>query len=187
MFLSIVRRSLAVLAAVLSTGCALQAPPYQPNLDNVETAKKMRAPAAIGSFVVAAGGAGVTSISIRGSGMTSPIGADYAAYLASALQQELQLAGKLDAKSTVTISGTLLKNDIAAGGFSTNSGEIEAEFVVTSGGKEAYRGTKRAEATWDSSFIGSIAIPKAQQQYPGLVQKLIGQFLADAAFMAAVK
>jgi hypothetical protein len=159
MFMSIARRALVVLAAVLATGCAMQAPRYQPSLDNVETAKKLPA----------------------------PVGDSYAAYLADALQQELQLAGKVDAKSKVIITGVLLKNDIAAGGFSTNSGQIEAEFVVMNDGKERFRGTQRAELSWDGSFIGAVAIPKAQQQYPLLVQKLLTQLFSDAAFIAALK
>ena len=161
----------AVLVAVLASGCAMQAPRYQPSIGNVELLKKAPAPVAVGAFTVQANGAGVTSIGLRGSGMTSPVGADYAAYLAEALQQELQLAGKLDAKSKIVVSGLLLKNDISAAGFSTNSGEMEAQFTVLNDGKEQYRATKRAELSWDSSFLGGIAIPKAQQQYPLIVQK----------------
>ena len=187
MFTSFARRTLAVLAAVLASGCAMQAPRYQASLDNVEVAKKLPAPVALGAFTVAANGAGVQSIGLRGSSMTSPVGANYAAYLADALQQELQLAGKIDAKSKVIITGVLVKNDIAAGGIATNSGEIEAEFVVTNDGKERFRGTKRAELSWDSSFIGAIAIPKAQQQYPLMVQKLLNQLFADPAFIAALQ
>jgi hypothetical protein len=186
-FISLARRAALVLAAVLATGCAMQAPRYQPSLDNVEVAKKLPASASVGAFKVQANGAGVSSIGLRGSSMNSPVGADYAAYLADALQQELQLAGKMDAKSTVVITGVLLKNDIAAGGFSTNSGEIEAEFLVLNGGKERFRATKRSELSWESSFVGAIAIPKAQQQYPLLVQKLLTQLFADASFVAALK
>lgn len=187
MFLDMTRRTVVVLAAGLASGCAMQAPRYQASLDNVEAAKKLAAPVAVGAFTVKANGAGVTAIGLRGSSMTSPIGADYAAYLADALQQELQLAGKIDAKSKVVITGVLMKNDIAAGGFSTNSGEIEAEVVVLNEDKERYRATKRSELSWDSSFIGAIAIPKAQQQYPLLVQKLLTQLFADADFIAALK
>ena len=181
------RRALVVLAPLFAAGCAMQAPPYQPSLDNVELLKKTASPTALGSFTVQPGGAGVVSIGLRGSSMNSPVGADYAAYLAGALAQELQLAGKLDPKSKVVITGLLLKNDIAAAGFSTNSGEIEAQFTVVNAGQERYRGTHRAELTWDSSFVGAVAIPKAQQQYPLLVQKLLGLLMADTKFQAALK
>jgi hypothetical protein len=181
------RLALVALAPVLAAGCALQAPPYHPSLDNVDLLKKIAGPTALGSFTVQAGGAGVVSIGLRGSSMNSTVGADYAAYLANALSQELQLAGKLDPKSKVVIAGLLLKNDIAAGGLSTNSGEIEAQFTVINDGQERYRGTQRAEMSWDSSLMGAIAIPKAQQQYPLLVQKLLARLMADTRFQAALK
>jgi hypothetical protein len=180
------RGALVCAIAVLATGCAMQAPRYQPSLDNLETIKKLSTALAVGAFTIQAGGAGVTAIGLRGSSMTSPVGADYAAYLADALQQELQLAGKLDAKSKIVITGVLVKNDIAAGGFSTNSGEIEVNFSVLKDGRERWRGSQRAELSWESSFIGAIAIPKAQQQYPLVVQKLIKQLFADAGFLAAL-
>ena len=177
----------AVAAALLITGCATKAPPYQPSLDNVETIKKVLPPVVLGAFTVQAGATGATGIGLRGSTMNSSVGADYAAYLAEALRQELVLAGKLDAKSKLEISGVLVKNDIAAGGISTNSGEIEARFIVKNGGQQRFDKVKRIELSWDSSFIGGIAIPKAMQQYPVLVQKLLGELLADADFQAAVK
>lgn len=178
----------AFALAILSVGCAMQAPPYSPLVDHAELLRKT-APAgiALGSFSVQAGAVGATGIGLRGNTMSSPVGSDYAAYLADALQRELTLAGKLDPKSRIVVSGVLLKNDISAGGMSTNSGEIEASFAVVADGQERYRRTLRAEASWDSSFIGAVAIPKAQAQYPLLVQKLLGQLFSDAAFAAALR
>ena len=171
MSISFMVRSAAVGSlVVLASGCAMQAPHYQPSIDNVEVLKKSQArPMVLGSFSVQAGATGGSAIGIRGSSMASPVGADYAAYLAEALRQELALAGKLDPKSEIEVSGVLIKNDIAAGGFSTNSGEIEARFLVRSGGQLRYEAVKRAELSWDSSFVGAIAIPKAQQQLTGAV------------------
>jgi hypothetical protein len=174
--------------ALMLQGCALQAPRYQPSLDNVEAAKKASIqPANVGSFTVQAGLQSGSSIGLRGNAMSSPVGADYAAYLADALRQELMLAGKFDVRSDLEVSGTLLKNDIAAAGIATNSGEIEARFVVRRGGQLRYDAVQRAEASWESSFMGAVAIPKAQQQYPVLVQQLIGKLFADARFTAALQ
>lgn len=173
--------------AVVVSGCALQTPSYTPSIDHVETLKKTATPVALGAFTVQAGATGGSSIGLRASPMSSSVGSDYAAYLADALRQELVLAGKLDPKSGLVISGLLLKNDIAAGGLSTNSGEIEARFTVTQDGRERYNRSKRASQSWESSFLGSVAIPKAQQQYPLLVQQLLTELLADAEFLAALK
>lgn len=186
-------RPLAVLtgvvcAALLLHGCAMQSPRYSPSLDNVETMKRsgMRT-VALGSFTVQPGATGGTSIGLRGNPMSSSVGSDYAAYLADALRQELLLAGKLDPKSDLEIGGTLMKNDIAAAGIVTNSGEIEARFVVRRGGVARYDAVKRAASSWDSSFVGGIAIPKAQQQYPLIVQQLLSMLLNDPAFQSALQ
>lgn len=179
-------RVLAALASVLlASGCAMQAPRYQPSIDNVEALKATPRSLAVGTFTVQAGTS--PSIGLRGSSMNSPIGSDYAAYLADALRQELTLAGKLDAKSTIEVSGQLLKNDIAAGGFMTNSAEIEARFIVKNSGVPRFDKVKRAEMSWESSFIGAVAIPKAQQQYPLIVQKLLASLWSDADFQASLK
>lgn len=119
--------------------------------------------------------------------MESSVGTDYAAYLADALQKELKLAGKLDPSSKLEISGQLLKNDISAAGIITNSGEIEARFVVKNDGVQRYDQVKRAELSWDSSLLGAIAIPRAQQQYPVIVQKLLALLWGDASFQEALK
>jgi hypothetical protein len=177
-----------VLLAVLLHGCALQAPAYSPNASAIERARNSGVqPATVGGFTVRPGATGADSISLRGNPMASPVGSNYAAYLAEALRTELRLAGKLDPKSTLEISGELLSNDIAAGGFSTNSGHIEARFIVKVGGQTRYDAVKRVEESWDSSFVGAVAIPKAQQQYPVLVQQLLGTLWADPKFVAALK
>ncbi len=179
---------LLVLLAALLHGCAIQAPAYSPSAAGIERVRNSGIqPVTLGSFTVRPGATGADSISLRGNPMASPVGANYAAYLAEALRTELRLAGKLDPKSTLEISGELLANDIAAGGIATNSGHIEARFVVKVGGQTRYDAVKRAEDSWDSSFVGAIAVPKAQQQYPLLVQQLIGKLWADGLFLAALK
>lgn len=119
--------------------------------------------------------------------MNSPGGSDFAAYLADALRQELALARKLDPKSTLDIAGILMKIDIAAVGISSNSGEIEARFTAKNQGRIAYDAVKRAEMTWESSFVGAIAVPKAQQQCPLIVQQLLSKLLGDPQFQAALR
>lgn len=183
----IMRPAWALAGVAVLSGCAMTTPNYPPSIDNIEALKRNAAPMALGAFTVQAGLAGGTSIGLRGNSMNSSVGSDYAAYLAEALRQELTLAGKLDPRSRITITGLLLKNDIAAGGFTTNSGEIEARFSVSRDGQPRYAKAHRAEMSWESSFAGAVAIPKAQLQYPLMVQKLIGQLLADPEFIAALK
>ncbi len=180
--------SAIVSIALLLGGCATQAPPYQASIDNVQALQRAQATALnIGTVVPETSLGTATSISLRGNPMSSSVGVGYADYLAAALKQELELAKLLDPKSATQVSAVLTKNDIAAGGISTNSGEIAAVFTVKRDGAVRYEATKEATLTWESSFVGAIAIPLAQQNYPRLVQKLLTELFTDPAFAAACK
>jgi len=169
-------------------GCAVKANNYQPSIANVELLKRSgSAPAVVGAFSVQSGAVGGSTITLRASPMEPPSGGTYAGYLAEALKMELDMARRLDPKAAIEISGVLLKNDIAAGGMSRNSGEIEARFVVRRDGQMRFDKTKRVSDEWESSFAAAIAIPKAQQQYPVLVQSLLAALFADTDFQNAIR
>ncbi len=85
------------------------------------------------------------------------------------------------------MSGQLLKNNIDAGGFSTNEGQIEARFVVKRNDAVKFDKVKKVELKWESSFVGAVAIPKAANNYPVMVQMLISSLVSDPDFVAAVK
>jgi hypothetical protein len=176
-----------VATLALISACSTPAPPYQPSISNVETLKRSSGPVTVGVFAVKPGMPNANAVGLRAASMVSPVGADYAAYLGDAIRQELELAGKLSPKSNIEVSGVLTRNEINAGGLSTNDGVLEALFTVKKDGAVRYNKAKRADASWESSFVGAIAIPKAQQQYPLLVQSLLGQLIGDAEFQAAVK
>ena len=119
--------------------------------------------------------------------MQLPVGGDCASCLADALRQELVLAGKFKPDAGVDARGELLQNAIAACGLSTHSGVIEARFIVMRGNEERCNAVLRASDSWQSSFVGAVAIPKAQQQYPLLAQKLLTALFGDARFQAAFR
>lgn len=162
--------------------------PYQPSIDNVERLRNSGlGPMQVGSFTAQHDAVGATTISLRGSPMASSVGGGYADYLAAALRQELQLARLLDPKADIEVGGVLARNDISAGGITTNSGEIEAKFIVRRGGQVRFEKSKRATLTWESGFMAATALPLAQRQYPLLVQRLLGELLADPDFLAACR
>ncbi len=177
---------MSVMALVM-TGCAMKAPPYDASISNVSTLKRAgQTTVRLGEFDVSANAVGATTISIRGSSMGSPVGSTYAAYLADALKQELDMAKRLDPASSLVVSGSLLGTDLDAG-MSTGSAYVEARFVVKKDGQVRYDRTKRGNATWESSFIGAIAIPAAQKNYPQAVQNLLEGLYADSDFQNALK
>lgn len=118
--------------------------------------------------------------------VASPYGS-FTSYLAEALKQELDDARLLNPTSPTEISAVLLRNSLNAAGISTGVAEIEAQFTVRNGGKIKYEKTKVARHTWDSSFAGAIAVPKAQQNYPVVVQKLLGLLFSDPEFISALR
>lgn len=144
-------------------------------------------PARVGSVTKQAdANSDVDSLTIRGGSYLSPYGS-YTAYLAEALKQELDDARLLDPQSQIEVSAVLLKNLLDASGFSTGVAEIEARFIVRNADTIKFDKVKIARHTWESSFAGAIAIPKAQQNYPVVVQKLVGQLFADPEFISALK
>ncbi len=177
----------ALAMAVALTGCAVKAPPYDPSINNVTVLKRSGGnPVSLGAFTVAAAAKGASSISLRGSPLQSPVGDNYAAYLADAIKKELDLAKLLNTGSKLEVSGSLIGTDVDTA-MGTASGYIEARFVVKKDGQVTYDKTQRGSASWESSFIGAIAIPAAQQNYPRVVQDLLAKLYSDVEFQSALK
>ena len=181
------------LAAMLTTlvmtvGCAGVSPHYVPSIDHVEALKSSGAgPAKVGFVVVQADLPSGKAIGLRGKTMTSPVGSNFGDYIADALRQELELAKLYDTQSGLEISGTLLQNDIIVGAFSSSVGQIEIRFFVKRSGLLRFDKVKRIEHKWNGSLSGAVAIPQAVDNYPVMVQKLIGELVADSEFIRSLK
>ena len=100
---------------------------------------------------------------------------------------ELDEARLLHPEATVELSGFLLKNELNAAGVTTADAQIEARFVVRRGGQVRFEKVLTAKYEWDSSLFGNIAIPRAQQNYPVVIQKLLTALWTDPDFITAVK
>lgn len=178
---------LAVIGAcAFFVGCASPAPNYTPSIDNVEILKKSGGETIkTGPIGVTPGLPGANAISLRANSILSPVGAHYGDYLASALRQELELAKRYNPQSQLEVSGMLIKNNIDAGGISTNEGQIEARFVVKRANQVTYDKVKKAELQWPGSFAAAVAIPLAASNYPLMVQKLLNSLFSDPDFITA--
>jgi hypothetical protein len=178
-----------IAVSAILTGCAGPAPNYAPSIDNVEALKTIGGGTSVktGTIGVTPDMPGAKAIGLRGSTMTSPVGGNYGDYIASALRQELELAKLYNPQSGVEVSGTLIKNNIDAGGISTSAGQIEARFLVTSNGQVLFDKIKRIERQWESSFAGAVAIPLAINNYPLMVQSLISSLVTDPDFVKAIR
>lgn len=184
-------RTVAVICVLgsitLSTGCSIVAPRYTASLPNVQLLKDGGIQSVrVGTFKSAPGKENANPISLRGSSLASPYEGSYANYLSQALTQELSMAGRLGPDAHIEVSGVLQKNDIRIP-VSSGSGDLEARFVVTRDGSIRYDAVKTLHDEWDSSFVGAIAIPRAQEQYPLMVQKLLARLYADPAFIQSLQ
>lgn len=177
----------ALCATALLSACSTPAPQYSISIPHVQALKTSGAKAtATTTFSAEGSAANNDTISIRGNPMRSAK-STFAGYLEDAVIQEMTEAKIFNPTANTKISAVLLKNDIRAAGFVTGNGEIEARFTVTRGDKVAFNKVKRATTTWDSHFLGAIAIPNAQQNYPKLVEALLTQLYDDNDFFAAIK
>jgi hypothetical protein len=178
----------AALIAVQLTGCATPMGAPQASIDNTT---KLRgaglAPASLGSFTLAPGQSASVDqgVGLRGSQVHSPYNGSFAQYLKETLRVELDAAGLLNATSPTVISATLTESDADAA-IGTGTAKLGARFVVTRGQTVAYDRTLRADASWESSFVGAVAIPLAAGQYQGLYRKLAGQLFEDPEFRKAL-
>ncbi len=179
---------LVLAATVFSTGCAMVAPTYSASIDNIQVLKDSgNYTAKVGEFTASKDKAYANPISIRGSSLISPYGESYANYVAEALKQELSLAKKLSPDADTEILGTVLKNDINTTGGTLGWAEIEARFIMKRGGQVRYDQVKSIKHEFPSSFAGAVAIPRAVQEYPVAVQKLLNQLYTDKTFIDALK
>ncbi len=187
----LIRLAAMVMAGAVTAvmvGCASPAPNYTPSIDNVEALKKSGATTVkVGAIAVNADMQGAKAITLRASSMVPPSGTHYGDYLSAALRQELELAKLHNPQSGIEVSGALLRNNIDAGGISTNEGQMEARFVVKKGDQVRFDKVKRIEHQWPSSFVGAIAIPAAQNSYPVMVQKLLSALVSDPEFVQSLR
>lgn len=176
-----------VVAALLLfiTGCATIALKYNTDFNHISPLRKEKLNPVRVAPVTKDPTANVDSLTIRGSSYLSPYGS-YADYLAEALKQELDDAQLLNPNSQIEVSAVLLRNSLDAG-ISIGVAEVEARFVVRKAGELKYEKVKIAKLTWESSFVGDIAVPLAQQNYLKVMQKLIGLLLSDPEFISALR
>lgn len=180
---------LCALAVCAVTGCvSMPAPTYQASVDTTEKLLAQR-PAAmkVGAFN-AAPGAEDRQLNIRGSHLQPGLDGHFSTFLRNAVETELKVAGLLDPLSSIEISGTLTHNDLTAGtGKGGGIAEVSATFVVLKDRAVVLEQSFDARKSWDSSFMGALAVPTAMNNYSLAVQELIGQLFADPGFVSVTR
>ena len=176
---------IAIIAAVLLSACTLKVPPYNADIGNVSKLKKAtNEPLSLGKIESEKK---LNKLSLRGSPLISSVGTSYGQYIENALQQELELAKLWSGVAKKQVSGKVIAQDIDISGFSEGSAFLKVNFIVSEEGATLYDKVITAEHNFDSSFMGSIAIPNGQRSYVELVQKLLSNLYSDKEFIASLK
>lgn len=176
---------LLVVLLAGTTACASVAPKHVLVPENIN---KLRdgalTPARVGEFTAAR--EDLERLTIRGGQYASPYQGSFAKYVEEALRQDLADARLLDPASAIEVAGVLTRNELDTG-MAKGTAQIEAQFLVRRDGGVVFDKVKAASLVWDSSFVGAIAIPKSQQNYPIVVQRLLSELYADPDFLTALE
>jgi len=182
------RWAVAALAASLLAGCASFAVPgYSPDYPSLDRLKAVPlAPVAVGEFQPLDPAAPVNQITLRGAPFVPP-GGSFATYVAAALKADLSELRRLDPAAPTQVSGTLLRNSFDISGFSTGTGAMQVRLLVTRGGVTRLDKTYEASISFPIHLAANVAVPRAQAEYPRLVQRLLQAVYTDPAFQAALQ
>jgi hypothetical protein len=186
--LSLVRRLALVAMLAAMTGCVtttMPAPaPSAANAEKLRSAKFV--PAQVGTFKLAAGKPADmdTSMTFRAS-TVKPVNGSYAGQLRDEIAAELNAAGLLDPKSKSVIEGQLT-DSMADTGMSVGKARLAAKIQVKRDGQTVFDKEIVADSTWESSFVGAVAIPAARNQYTALYKTLVGKLFDDVDFKRAM-
>lgn len=177
-----------MFAVVVFSGCStLTPPPYSADYQTLDQLRKQPLEKiSVGAFQPRNLDAPVNRISLRAATLAGPKGT-FAQYLEDALIQDMQEIAVFAAGAGTRIDATILKNDIDISGFSTGTGRMDVELTVTRNAKTQLNKTYSAMSTFNSSFIGAVAIPKGQSEYGTLVRALLSAVYADPQFINALK
>jgi len=182
-------RAVVVVLLLALGACAL--PPLiapEPNLDSIQAIRAAGLQSlAVGVFKPAPGAPSRMDGAIMArAGLESAPEGSFSKYLGDTLAAQLKGAGKLDPTAPRVVSG-LITDTYLATERATSEGRLAARFTLTRGGQLVFEKTFSVRETWDSDFVGDVAIPDAFNHYAGFFPKLVAQLLADKDFQAAAR
>lgn len=185
-----IRRFALMLVGIALAGCVTQ--PMGAPQASMELVQKLRAadlPAMkVGKFAPSPSlrpGAD-RSANIRALTLVSPVDKSFAKYLGRTVEANLQAAGRFDSNSDLVIDGVLTEADVSSMG-SMGTAVLGARFSLKRTGQKVFEKHLQVDSSWDSAFLGVVAIPDAANHYTMLFDQLTANLFTDPDFVAAVK
>lgn len=171
----------------LLAGCSTVAPEYAGSRKNVEAIKNLGdVKIMVGKFLDSEDSSNKKQLTMRANTLTSPYGPTFSSYIENAVRKDLILAGNYSDSSKIVIGGILHKNNIDVNGFSVGAGVCEVEFNVSKDSVVLFNKRINQNHQWESSFAAAVAIPKAINEYPILIEKLLNNLFIDGGFIKAI-
>jgi hypothetical protein len=179
---------LLVMLSALASGCATTLAPHQPSLDTVTLLRSSgMGKLAVGEFKLAPGAKPDIDRSVSARASTaSPSEGTFSAYLKASLVSDLKASGLYDTAAPLAVQGQLVDAQLDTG-MSTGRALVSAHVQVMSAGQTIFDKTLKDEHTWDSSFIGAVAIPRALNEYQASYANVLGQLYKDPEFLKACR
>lgn len=181
---------LVVAAALLMLGGCASVKMGEPTASatNVQSLRSAGlAPARVGTFALAAGKPPDLDrklSGLRGSSLTALSGS-FAQQLGGQVTADLEAAGLRSDAADAVIDGTLTDSFVDAAA-SKGKGRLAARFKVTRDARVVLDKELAVDATWESSFVGAIALPAAINEYGAMYKTLAGKLFADAEFRSVM-
>lgn len=182
---------LAIGALILTAlvGCTSTAAPPAASPRAVRAAAALPVPQlAVGTFRLspALPAGSDRAVGLRASRLVPPNGTSFSSYLGETLAEQLRLAGKFDAGARYVISAELTENS-ANPKVGQATGALGATFRIMEGNQLRFEKALRVEASWNSSFIGAVAIEAAEREYIALYSRLVETLLEDPDFRRSIQ
>lgn len=179
---------LLVMLTALTSGCATTLAPHQPSVDTVTLLRSAgMEKLAVGDFKLAPGSKPDIDRSVTSRAATAlPAEGSFSAYLKAALVSDLKAAALYDTGAPLIVQGQLVDAQLDTG-MSTGRAIVSARFQVTHSGQTVFDKTLKDDHTWESSFIGAVAIPRAINEYQAAYANLLGQLYKDPEFLTACR
>lgn len=178
-----------VILLAFLVGCTTVMPPPMASSENSQALRAANlTPTNVGSFKLTPGRLPLmdTELSggLRGGNIAAPSGS-FSQHLKETLKAELQSAGLLDLQSRYLIEGQLTDSKVDAA-IGTGTARLAARFKIIREGQTLFDKELVVEDSWDSSFLGAVAIPRAIEHYGAIYKLLVGKLLNDSGFRRAL-
>lgn len=183
------RRDAVLALALLTAGCSATASPPDTSIRAVRAASAADfPPIALGAFTPSRTlrrGAD-RSVNLRGMAIKPANKRSFSQFLGETIEVQLRLAAKLDPASPIRLSGEMTEISVNTA-VGKAGGAIAATFRLTLRDRIVFEKSLRAEASWNGSFIGVVAVMNSEREYAALYPQLVETLFADPDFRAALR